>query len=129
MKRRSKAGREPIKGGRRKTPEPKDRSAPKAAFRPKSSSTVDKVGVARVAHELKEALQQQAATSEVLQLISSTPDDLQAVFSTILKKAVGICDAAFGNIYRWDGTALSVVATHNTPSAYAEARRRSPVHP
>jgi GAF domain-containing protein len=74
-------------------------------------------------------LQQQAATSEVLQLILSSPNDLQAVFSTILKKAVGICDAKFGNIYRWANNALSLVATHDTPVAYAEARRRSPVRP
>jgi hypothetical protein len=78
---------------------------------------------------LPEALQQQAATSEVLQLISSSPNDLQAVFSTILKKAVGICDAKFGNIYRWADNALSLVATHDTPVAYAEARRRLPVRP
>jgi len=36
---------------------------------------------------------------------------------------------SLGNIYRWDGNALSLVATHNTPRAYAEARRRSPVRP
>ena len=37
-----------------------------------------------------------------------------------------ICDATFGNIYRWDGTALHLIATHNTPPAFAEALRRSP---
>jgi len=47
---------------------------------------------------------------------------LQPVFETILENAVRICDAKFGNIYRWDGNALSLVATHNTPRAYAEAR-------
>ena len=44
----------------------------------------------------------------------------------MLEKAVRICDATFGNIYRWDGEALHLVATHNTPPAFAEARRRSP---
>ena len=44
----------------------------------------------------------------------------------MLEKAVRICDADFGNIYRWDGEALHLVATHNTPPAFAEARRRSP---
>ena len=47
----------------------------------------------------------------------------------MLANAVRICDATFGNIYRWDGNAFSLVATHNTPLAYAEARRRSPVRP
>ena len=39
---------------------------------------------------------------------------------------MGICDATFGNIYRWDGEALQLIATHNTPPAYAEHRRHSP---
>ena len=38
----------------------------------------------------------------------------------MLEKAVRICDAKFGNIYRWDGDALDLVATHNTPPAFAE---------
>jgi GAF domain-containing protein len=71
-------------------------------------------------------LEQQTATSEVLQVINSTPGDLQPVFATMLEKAVSICDATFGNIYRWDGDALQLVATHNTPLAYAEHRRHSP---
>src|SRR5262249_32596212 len=43
--------------------------------------------------------------------------------------AVRICDANFGSIYRWDGYALHLVATHNTPAALAEERRRSPYRP
>ena len=83
----------------------------------------------RLLNELREALEQQTATSEVLQVISSSPGDLQPVFATMLKNAAGICDAKFGNIYRWDGEALSLVATHNTPPAFAELRRRSPYCP
>ena len=75
--------------------------------------------------ELTEALEQQTATSEVLQVISSSPVDLEPVFSTVLEKAVRICDASFGNIHRWDGDALHLMATHNTPPAFAEYRRRS----
>src|SRR5215468_7214180 len=114
MKRRFKAGSEISKSQRRKAPQPKRRNAPKAASRPNSPSIIDQTEAARIARELNEALQQQAAASEVLQLISSSPDDLQAVFSTILEKAVGICDAKFGNIYRWDGNTLTLVATCNT---------------
>ena len=78
---------------------------------------------------LTEALEQQTATSEVLQVISSTPGDLQPVFATMLENAVRICDATFGNIYRWDGEALHMLASHNTPPAFAEDRRRSPYRP
>ena len=84
---------------------------------------------ARLLTELRESLQEQIATAEVLQVVSSSQGDVQPVFATMLEKAVRICDAKFGNIYRWDGSALSLVATHNTPLAYAEARRRSPVRP
>ena len=78
--------------------------------------------------DLTEALEQQTATSEVLQVISSSPGDLEPVFASMLEKAVRICDATFGNIYRWDGEFLNLVAAHNTPPAFAEARR-SPRRP
>ena len=75
--------------------------------------------------DLTEALEQQTATSEVLQVISSSAGVLQPVFATMLENAVRICDAKFGNIYRWDGDALRLVANHNTPPAFAEERKRS----
>ena len=79
--------------------------------------------------ELTKSLEQQTATSEVLQVISSSPGDLQPVFATMLENAVRICDAKFGNIYRWDGDALHLVATHNTPPAFAESPERLPLRP
>ena len=81
---------------------------------------------ARLLSELRASLQEQTATSEVLHTISSSPGDLEPVFAAMLEKAVHICDAKFGNIYRWEGDALQIVATHNTPPAYAEHRRHSP---
>ena len=84
---------------------------------------------ARLLNELRESLQEQTATSEVLQVISSSPGDLQPVFTSMLENAVRICNAKFGNIHRWDGDALHLMATHNTPSAFAEYRGRSPWHP
>ena len=85
---------------------------------------------ARLLNELSsESLEQQTATSEVLKAISSSPGDLQPVFAAMLENAVRICDAKFGNIYRWDGDAFNLVATHNTPPALAEARKRSPMRP
>ena len=82
--------------------------------------------------DLTESLEQQTATSEVLQVISSSPGDLEPVFAAMLEKAVRICDATFGNIYRWDGDTLHLVAAHNMPPAFAEFafaefRRRSPL--
>ena len=79
--------------------------------------------------ELAKSLEQQTATSEVLQVIRSSPGDLQPVFETMLHNAVRICDAKFGNIFRWEGDALHLVATHNIPPAFAELRRRSPFRP
>ncbi len=79
--------------------------------------------------ELTESLEQQTATSEVLQVISSSPGDLEPVFATMLEKAVRICDANCGNIYRWDGESLHLLASHNTPPAFVEARRQTPLRP
>jgi GAF domain-containing protein len=79
--------------------------------------------------ELTESLEQQTATSDVLRVISSSPGDLEPVFSTMLENAVRICDAKFGNIYRWDGESLHLLAAHNTPAALAEFRKRSALQP
>jgi two-component system, NtrC family, sensor kinase len=79
--------------------------------------------------DLTEALEQQTATSEVLRVISSSSGDLEPAFAAMLENAVRICDANFGNIYLWRDDALDLVAVHNTPHAFAEARRRSPIRP
>ena len=123
MKRRSKVSGWQVKGRRRKTPEPKRRNAPKAPAAFNASSAVEETKVARLTHELREAIEQRSATSEVLRVISSYPGDPQPVFHAMLKNAVRLCDAEFGNIYRWDGEALHLVATQNAPPAFAEARR------
>jgi hypothetical protein len=83
----------------------------------------------RLLSELRESLEEQTATSDVLKVISSSPGDLEPVFDAMLAKAARICDASFGNIFRSEGDVLHLVGTHNTPPALAEARRRSPVRP
>ena len=75
---------------------------------------------ARLLNELRESLQQQTATSEVLQVISSSPGELAPVFETILENATRVCEAKFGNLLLYDGSAFQIVAFHNTPSAFAE---------
>ena len=79
--------------------------------------------------EVIEALEQQTATSEVLQVISKSPGDLEPVFAAMLEKAVRLCGAHFGNLLLCDGDAFRVVAMHNAPPAYAQARLRELVHP
>ena len=127
MKRRSRAAGEPIKGRRPKTPKLTRRNAPKVEIGSKSSPAAQEKEVARLARERDEALEQQTATSEVLRVISASPGELEPVFQAMLERAVRICGAKFGNIYRWDGDALRLLASHNMPSAYAEHRRRSPL--
>jgi GAF domain-containing protein/DNA-binding response OmpR family regulator len=80
-------------------------------------------------HELSEALEQQTATSEVLQVISSSPGELEPVFQAMLENAVRTCDAKFGTLYLREADAFRMVATHNAPPAYVEARRREPFRP
>ena len=127
MKRRSRAAGEPIKGRRPKTPKLTRRNAPKVEIGSKSSPAAQEKEVARLARERDEALEQQTATSEVLRVISASPGELEPIFQAMLERAVRICGAKFGNIYRWDGDALHLLASHNMPSAYAEHRRRSPL--
>ena len=79
--------------------------------------------------DLTESLEQQTATSEVLRVISSSPGELGPVFQATLENAARVCDAWSGNIFRWEGDAFHHVATHNTPPAFAEARRNSAIRP
>ena len=72
--------------------------------------------------KLAEALEQQAATSEVLGVISSSPGELQPVFDAMLANATRLCDAKFGNLNLYDGGEFCHVAHHNVPPAFAEAR-------
>ena len=129
MKRHRTASRKPAKTRHRNTTSPKRSIASKATRGASSSVAELQKQIERQARELGEAREQQTATSEVLKVISSSPGELEPVFQAMLENAVRICEAKFGNIYRWDGDALRVVATHNTPDAFAKVLRRSPVRP
>ena len=82
---------------------------------------------AELEKKLAEALEQQAATSEVLQVIASSPGELEPVFQAMLANAVRICEAKFGSLYLYDGDRFRVGELHNAPPAFAEFRRREPV--
>jgi hypothetical protein len=103
MRRRDKA----VKTRRQKTLT--RRAEPKAARR-NSVAAGKETNVARLTRELKEAREQQTATSEVLQVISSSAGELNPVFETMLESAVRICGAKFGNLLLVEGHAFSHVA-------------------
>ena len=126
MKRRSKAGSEPVKAPRRKALKPK-RDAPKAIAHSDLSNAGQEIAVARLTRELNEALEQQTATAEVLHLMSGSHGDLARVFDTILANATRLCQANFGLMHLREGDAFRTVAMHNAPPAFAKLRRREPV--
>jgi GAF domain-containing protein len=76
---------------------------------------------------LRESLEQQTATSEVLGVISTSPSELQPVFGAILANGARLCEANFGVLVLYENGTLRVGAMHNVPDAYAEYRRREPV--
>jgi two-component system NtrC family sensor kinase len=74
--------------------------------------------------DLSEALEQQTATSEVLQVISNSPGELDPVFNAALTNATRICEAKFGMMFRFDGEAFHFAAEVGTPREFAEFERQ-----
>jgi signal transduction histidine kinase len=83
----------------------------------------------RLLNELRESLQQQTATSEVLQVISCSPGELDQVFGAVLANATQLCGAEFGALRLYDGDVFRNVALHNVPPAYAGLRLHKPFRP
>jgi len=81
----------------------------------------------RLLNELRQSLEQQTATADVLRIISSSPNDLGPVFQSMLENAVRICEANFGTLSLYEGDAFRMVAVHNVPRAFEELRRRQPL--
>ncbi|MBR1285734.1 GAF domain-containing protein [Bradyrhizobium sp. AUGA SZCCT0177] len=78
--------------------------------------------------ELRETLEQQTATSEVLEVISSSPGELDPVFQKMLENATHICGAHFGTMNLYDGESFRNVALYNVPDAYV-AQADMPIRP
>src|SRR5205823_8824464 len=83
----------------------------------------------RLLNELRQSLQQQTATADVLRVISSSAGELQPVFDTMLAKAVALCEASFGAMWLVDGEGYRTAALHgDLPEAYVEQWRSGTLH-
>ena len=83
----------------------------------------------RLLNELREALERQTATSEVLSVISASPGELEPVFQTMLENATRICEAKYGMLYLVEEDGFRTVAMHNVPPALADVRRSTLTRP
>ena len=129
MKRRSKPVGKAGKAGRRKAATPKRLGSPKSEPGHRLTETSQEAKTAKLAQELKEAWEQQAATEEILSLISNSPTDAQPVFKTILARAVDLCEASFGAMWLVDGKGYRTAAMHgDLPRAYLEQWRSGTLH-
>src|SRR5215472_601980 len=126
MRRRSTAGSEPTKARRRKAQMPKRGNA--SVARGSSSDGREMTKVARLTHELNEALERHAATAEILRIISSSPTSVQPVFDAIVRNFVSLCGSGWGTIYTFDGELVHFAGAYGfSPEQLKATRTKYPV--
>src|SRR3984893_4660903 len=119
-----------MKTPRSKTTKLKRRKEPGAARGRGALAAALQEQLDRRTRELAEAREQQAATGEILRVISNSPTDVQPVFDTIVRSAVRLCDGVIGAVNTFDGELTHCVAVHNyTPEALAAVQRMYPIRP
>ena len=130
MRRRSGTGGGPDKSRGRTAITRKRRKAPKAVRISSAAKKVEsatKTEVTQLALELQEARERQAATAEVLSLISDSPTDLLPVFDRIVKNAARLCQSVLSAVYRRDGDHVHLVAHDQfSPESVAAVRKAYP---
>ena len=99
----------------------------RALLRTFASQAVIAIENTRLLNELRESLQQQTATSEVLKVISSSPGELEPVFQAMLANAMRVCEAKFGLMQRYEGDTWKIAAAQGA-SAYTEYLQRHYEH-
>ena len=131
VKKPSRAGGKPAKARPRRVLKRKGRSAPKPMIKRRPVADDRATEIAQLRRELTKSREQQAATSEVLQVISSSSGELDRVFQAMLANACRLCKADLGTLSLYENGAFrAATASHNVPPAYAERRQREPViHP
>jgi two-component system NtrC family sensor kinase len=116
-----------MKTRRHKTASPKRHRTPRAARRRTPAVAELQKQVAALSRELSQAREQQTASSEVLQIISTSPGELAQVFQAMLAKGVRICEAQFGGLFLCEGDVFRLVAVQIWPASVAELMRRETV--
>ncbi|MGB6559695.1 MAG: GAF domain-containing protein, partial [Pseudolabrys sp.] len=107
--------------GKRQRPKTlKRRNAPKGAHHRSSVATARETNVEQLTRELAAAREREAATAEVLKVISSTPGELEPAFKAMLEQATRVCDAKFGILFRYEGGLFHPVASLDLPPAFAD---------
>ena len=128
MRRRRITSRKPAKA--RQATNAKRGAASKPARNRRVSALNRDTEVARLTREIAEARQQQAATSEVLRVISTSPSDEQPVYQTIVRNAVSLCGSLFALVFRFDGEQLHFAAGHSVGPGYVELlKTKYPMRP
>jgi GAF domain-containing protein len=123
MRRRGKAA----KTRDRKTSERRTTAKVTRRRKPSAADAIERIAL--LTRERDEALDQQAATSEVLKAISTSPGELEPVFQAMLAHATRICSASFGMLFRTENGAVRAAAMFGVPPAFAEFWNRGPQRP